>query len=229
MPNLPEEMEAKAWRKDIFAGGIAMEKEPRLSKAVMKELARQHREREMAPVHLLLLINNMCTQILTGLDGGKVINDVHVPRLFLPKKHERWAREQLARIIRWNAACLEKLGFFTNKISAGVWNTAQAKCRLIGEALKAFAGELSYDEAVIAQMIVAETAWRGVRIGKKDNSQEARYLSSTLDTFTRKFIDVEDRTDVAAFDAYMALAPILQGDEEVRNLDFSQEKQWSIT
>lgn len=205
------------------------QQEPRLSKAVMKELARQHRDREMAPVHLLILINNMATQILTGLDGGKVISGVHVPRLILPKTQEKWAREQLARIIRWDAVCLEKLGFFTNKISAGVWSTALEKCRLIGEALKAFAGELSYDEAVIAQLIVAETAWRGIRIGKKDNSQEARYLSSTLDTFTRRFIDIEDRTDVAAFDAYMALARILQGDEEVRNIDFLREKQWSAS
>lgn len=199
-----------------------------MTKAELREQARIQAELKNAPIHLLISINNMATQILAGLDGGKVIEGVQVPALHLPPKHEKWCREQLAKIIRWTAANMERYGFdFRGKYPSNFWESGNKKIGLIGQAVRHYARDCEYDEQCIVQMIVAEVAWVGVRVRNKDKSREARWLSQTLDTFTSKFIDEGDKVDWAATDVYMAIAPILEGREPYRKLDFNSIQAWS--
>ena len=45
-------------------------------KAADKELRRMAAEKRNAPIHLLIIINNMVTQIIYGLEGGKLVEGV---------------------------------------------------------------------------------------------------------------------------------------------------------
>ena len=115
-----------------------------MTKAEMREQARIQAELKNAPIHLLIIINNMATQILAGLDGGKVIEGVQVPALRLPPKHEKWCREQLAKIIRWTAANLARYGFdFSGKYSSAFWESGNEKVRLRAQAIQHYARDSS--------------------------------------------------------------------------------------
>ena len=199
-----------------------------MRKAEMRELARQQAELAAAPIHLLIAINNMCTQVQYGLDGGRIVEGVKVPALELPPAQEKWCREQLAKIVRWTAANMERYGFdFRSRASAGLWKSGGEKVKLIGQAILHYAQGCEYEEHCIIQMIVAEAAWVGVRVRNKDKSREAKWLSQTLGTFTSKFIEEGDRVDWWATDVYMAIAPILEGAEPFRKLDFNNIQSWS--
>lgn len=184
-------------------------------------------ELKNAPVHLLIAINNMCTQIQYGLDGGKVVSGVKVPALSLPPAQAKWCQQQLAKIVRWTAVNMERYGFsFTGNTSAGLWRTGGEKIHLIGKAIQHYAPACGYENHVIIQLIVAETAWIGVRVQNHDNSREAAWLSQTMDTFTSRFTDGEDDISRWATDVYMAIGPMLNGTETVRAVDFNNIPAW---
>ena len=144
-------------------------------------------ELKNAPVHLLIAINNMCTQIQYGLDGGKVVSGVKVPPLHLPHTQAKWCRQQLAKIVRWTAVNMERYGFsFSGNASAGIWRTGGEKIHLIGSAIQHYAPQCGYENHVIIQLIVAEVVWIDVRVKHHDNSRQAIWLSQTLDTFTSR-------------------------------------------
>lgn len=200
-----------------------------MTKAELREQARLEAERKAAPLHLLYLINLTATQLLKGLDGGATCEGVTLFPLELPPSQKKWCKEQLAKIIRWNVACLERYGwdFSTNKKPSKWWESVQQKANLLGSAVMHYAPEATYADHCLIQMIVAETAWVGVRVNQKDKSRESKWLSQTLDTFTSRFVDEGDRVDWAATDVYMAIAPILEGSEPFRALDFNNIQAWS--
>lgn len=191
-------------------------------KVSKKELRRQEAEKKNAPIHLLLIINNMCTQILYGLDGGKVVEGVKVPELKLPKGQKTWCEKQLAKVVRWTAVNLERHGFdFGKKSSAGLWESGMEKVRLIGKAISHYAPQAEYQDACIIQLIVAELAWHNVCLHYGDEAKEANWLKQTLATFTDKFTDGDDFIAEAATDVYMAVDDILDGTTAVYNRDFT--------
>lgn len=200
-------------------------------KAAERERRRIEAEKRNAPIHILIIINNMVTQIIYGLEGGKKVEGVQVPALNLTdKKQTKWCLQQCSKIIRWTAANLERYGFkFGVNMPSGMWNTGLEKVLLVGKALTHYAPALSYQDQCIAQLIVAELAWHNVCVHENDKSREAKWLKQTLDTFTGRFIDEEgeDNISVAANDVYMAIDDILDGSTPVHNRDFSQIEAWS--
>ena len=187
-------------------------------------------ERKNAPVHLLVAINTMCPHLQYGLHSGKVVSGVKVPALHLPPAQAKWCRQQLAKIVRWTAVNMERYGFsFSGRISVGLWRTGGEKIHLIGSAIQHYAPTCGYENHVIIQLIVAETAWIGVRVQNHDTSREAAWLSQTLDTFTSRFTDGEDEISRWATDVYMAIGPMLNGTETVRAVDFNNIPAWCRT
>lgn len=78
-------------------------------KAAEKERRRLEAERKNAPISVLIMINNMALQMIYGLEGGKEIQGVKIPAIEdIPVKHRKKCSEHLARIVRWNAECLER-------------------------------------------------------------------------------------------------------------------------
>lgn len=198
-----------------------------IGKKDRKKTAKRDAELKNAPVHLLIAINNMCTQIQYGLDGGKIVSGVKVPPLHLPPAQAKWCQQQLAKIVRWTAVNMERYGFsFTGNTSAGLWRTGGEKIHLIGKAIQHYAPTCGYENHVIIQLIVAETAWIGVRVQNHDNSRAASYLSQTMDTFTLRFTDGEDEISRWATDVYMAIGPMLNGTETVRTVAFDNVPAW---
>lgn len=200
-----------------------------LTKAELREQARLEAERKAAPLHLLYIINLTATQFLKGLDGGDTCEGVTLFPLELPPLQKKWCKEQLAKIIRWNVACMEKYGwdFSTNKKPSKWWESVQQKAELIGNAIMHYAPDATYAQHCIVQMSVAELAWRGVRVFQNDMSNEGKWLSQTLDTFVSRFMDEGDNVDWAATDVYMAIASILEGLEPYRKLDLETISAWS--
>lgn len=200
-----------------------------MGKKADKQAARQaEAERRNAPVHLLIAINNMAMQVMYGLEGNTVLQGVKIPSLSMgTPARDKKAMEQMARVIRWTAACMEKHGFsFSGKPPAGLWRMGEEKIHLISNAISHYVPGIAYEHRVIVQMIVAETAWCGCRVNLGDNSREAKYLQSTLDTFTSKFTDGEDELSRWATDVYMAIGGILNGSEPLRKVDFNAIPAW---
>lgn len=186
-----------------------------------KEARRLEAERKAAPIHMLLIINNMATQILYGLEGGKVLSGVAVPELILPKGQKTWCEQQLAKVIRWTAANLDRYGFqWGGRVANGLWDSGLEKIKLIGRAIDHYAPETSYHDSVIIQLIVAELVWSNICVDRDDQSREAKWLSQTLDTFTSKFTDGEDSLAVTATDIYMAICHKLDGSEAMTKEPF---------
>lgn len=197
-------------------------------KAEEREAKRLEAERKNAPIHALLILNNMCVQIVTGLKGGAVVSGVTVPALHMNEKHAEWCLSQLGKVIRWTAACLEERGFgVQSRIPAGVWNTALRKVNLICQAVDAYAKESSYQDVVIIQLVVAEMLWQNIMLDFGIKGRSARYLSQTLATFTDRFTDGEDQLSVLATDVYMATNAMLDGSVPLALIDFTKEKAWS--
>ena len=200
-------------------------------KASERELRKLEAEKRNSPIHLLVIINNMVTQIIYGLEGGKKVEGVQVPALNLTKPgQKKWCLQQCAKIIRWTAANLERYGFqFGKNMPSGLWNTGLEKILLVGKAISCYAPLSSYQDQCIIQLIVAETAWHNVCVQRGDKSREAKWLKQTLATFTDRFTDEdgEDDISIAATDVYMAINDILDGRTPVHNRDFSQIPAWS--
>ena len=200
-------------------------------KAEERERRRLEAEKRNSPIHLLVIINNMTTQIIYGLEGGRKVEGVQVPALHLKNESQvKWCKEQCAKIIRWTAANLERYGFqFGKNMPSGLWHTGLEKIMLVGKAITHYAPTASYQDQCLIQLIVAELAWHNVCAARGDKSREAKYLKQTLGTFTGRFIDDdgEDPISVAANDVYMAMDDILDGSTPVHNRDFSQIEAWS--
>lgn len=195
-------------------------------KAADKELRRKAAEKRNAPIHLLIIINNMVTQIIYGLEGGKLVEGVQVPALDLPQGQKTWCLKQCAKIIRWTAANLQRYGFkFGVNMPSGLWHTGLRKVLLVGRAISHYAPQAQYQDQCIIQLIVAETAWHNICFDQADKSREAKWLSQTIATLTDKFTDGEDFVATAATDVYLHLPDMLDGTATVDSVSFSTARR----
>ena len=184
----------------------------------MKKEEKERRRTEAAerhmPVTVLMCIVTCVTLLLEGLEGAKTVKGIHFPAIDnLSEKDATWTKRQAAKIARWACATMEKHGFKMQPgKDAGIWKEANRKCQVLGKSMNEHLPEgTCYGEAVIAQLAVLECVWRGVMALRKETSQEAIWLRTTMTTMTEHFVKVESPIDWAITDTYMEVSDYLTG------------------